>query len=99
MANAVDLERVLLATKGDVEAFSDLYEQALRCVWAFAARQCGGREKAEALTEAILTRAFASLGSFGGGVSWPAWLGALAREVWAEGSDSPGASVTPQARF
>jgi len=93
MARSVDFERVLLATKGDVDAFAGLYDQGLRCVWAFAVRQCRSREKAEALTEAILTRAFTTLESFSGAVSWPAWLGVIAREVWAEGSDSPGAKV------
>jgi DNA-directed RNA polymerase specialized sigma24 family protein len=64
-----------------VHAFAGLYETGFRCAWAFAVREGADREEAEAITEAILTRAFATLRAFSGAVSWPAWLGAIAHEV------------------
>ena len=82
MADAIDAEQVRLAARGDVDAFAQLYERGFRCVWAFAACHCRDRDTAEALTEAVLTRAFSALGSFPCAVSWPAWLGAIAQEIW-----------------
>ena len=93
MPDAVDLEQVRLAAQGDVDAFAGLYERGFRCAWAFATCHGTSREAAEALAEAILTRAFATLGCFSGAVSWPAWLGAIAREVWAESGERPRASA------
>ena len=81
MPDGVDLERVRLAVRGDAGAFAELYELGFRCVWAFAARAGGSREAAEDLTEAVLTRAFESLGGFEGTETWCAWLGAIARQV------------------
>lgn len=84
MSSAVDLRRVRRAARGDVEAFAVLYEGGFRCAWGFAARRCGERSAAEALTETVLTQAFASLSCFPGGASWPAWLGAIAADCVAD---------------
>jgi DNA-directed RNA polymerase specialized sigma24 family protein len=81
MPDGVDLERVRLATRGGAGAFAELYELGFRRVWAFAARAGRSQEAAEHLTEAILTRAFESLGSFDGTETWCAWLGAIACQV------------------
>jgi len=75
----------MLARRGDVDAFAELYERGFRCAWAFSMRVHSNRVAAETLTEAILSRAFAGLARFGGEVSWPGWLGAIAEEVLAEG--------------
>jgi len=89
LSNDVGLEEVKRAMGGDPHAFALLYEDGLRRVWAFAARRCATREAAEAITEAILTRAFATLSCFTGALSWPVWLGALAAELWQETHGTP----------
>jgi DNA-directed RNA polymerase specialized sigma24 family protein len=93
VTSASDFRQVRLAARGDVEAFAELYERGFRCAWAFAARVCPERDAAEALAEAVLTRAFSSLARFGGEKSWPAWLGAIAQEAFAERSESAGATA------
>jgi DNA-directed RNA polymerase specialized sigma24 family protein len=90
---AADLAQVRLAAAGNVDAFAGLYERGFRCAWAFSTRHCAGRDAAEALTEAILTRAFATLARFSEAASWPAWLGGIAAELWAETCAAPAAAA------
>lgn len=81
MLMTTDTQTVDRAIRGDREAFETIYEASLPCVHAFASRRCVGRLATEALTEAILVRAFEELYQYRGDVPWAAWLLGVAKQV------------------
>lgn len=81
MLMTTDTGTVERAIRGDREAFEALYEASFPCVHAFASRRCGARLATEALTEAILVRAFQELGQYRGDMPWAAWLLGVAKQV------------------
>lgn len=81
MLMTTDTQTVDRAIRGDREAFESVYEASFPCVHAFASRRCVGRVAAEALTEAILVRAFQDLEQYRGDVPWAAWLLGVAKQV------------------
>jgi DNA-directed RNA polymerase specialized sigma24 family protein len=81
MLMTTDTVLVQRASLGDPDAFAAIYDESFRCVWAFAVRRTGARDAAEALTERILARVFATLGEYAGDVPFAAWLHATAQEV------------------
>jgi RNA polymerase sigma-70 factor (ECF subfamily) len=83
MLMTTDTVLVQRAARGDREAFSAVYEESFRCVYAFALRHLRKRRPAEALTERVLVRVFTELGGYQGEVPFAAWLLAIAKQVMA----------------
>jgi DNA-directed RNA polymerase specialized sigma24 family protein len=73
-----------VAVSSEVDAFERFYEMAFPLVWAFAARRAETRAQAEAMTEAILERAFASPRVRGAEDAWSRELFAIARALQIE---------------
>jgi DNA-directed RNA polymerase specialized sigma24 family protein len=85
MLMTTDTGTVERAMRGDREAFEAVYDASFPCVHAFAGRRCGGaRIATEALTAAILARAFQDLDHYRGDVPWAAWLLGVAKQVLRE---------------
>jgi RNA polymerase sigma-70 factor (ECF subfamily) len=85
MLMTTDTGTVQRAMRGDREAFETVYDASFACVYAFASRRSDGtRLAAEALTEAILVRAFRELDHYRGDVPWAAWLLDVAKRVLRE---------------
>jgi DNA-directed RNA polymerase specialized sigma24 family protein len=89
---ACDGERVRRALAGDRAAFDRLHDEGFALVWAFCARRAQGRDAAEALATAILTRAWQRLAEVParveGELDWRLWLFAVARGMASTGNES-----------
>ena len=81
MLMTTDTVLVQRAALGDREAFTTIYEESFRCIYAFAARETRDRQAAEFLTERILVRVFEALDAYAGDIPFAAWLQAIAKTV------------------
>lgn len=84
-----DTRLVARAARGDRDAFDAVYAAAFPAVYGFAARRTRGRVAAEALTERILRRVFATLPLYRGDVPFAAWLLERAKQVERERRGRP----------
>jgi len=81
MLLTTDTELARRARRGDREAFAQIFDASLPCVWRYAARHARRRAAAELLTERILARVFLELDRYDGEVPFAAWLLALCKET------------------
>lgn len=79
-ASVVDLEAETLARAktGDEGAFTRLYEQHYRRIFAFCLRMRGERAKAEDLTQEVFLRAWRKIATFRGESRFSTWLHSIA---------------------
>jgi len=81
MLMTTDTRLLARVAAGDREAFETVYAASFAAIYAFAARRTNDRAAAEALTERILRRTFATLATYTGDVPFAAWLLEVAKEV------------------
>jgi RNA polymerase sigma-70 factor (ECF subfamily) len=62
------------ASRGDVEAFEELYRQNIGRVYLLCLRMCGEASHAEELAQEAFVRAWQKLGSFRGESAFSTWL-------------------------
>lgn len=75
------LDDVARAASGDRRAFEALYRAHVSRVYSLCARMCGGRERAEELTQDVFVRAWEKLPLFRGESAFSTWLHRLAVNV------------------
>lgn len=72
---------VALASKGDVDAFGDLYELHLEEMYRYVRYRINHEQDAEDLTEQVFLKAWAGLSGYRGEVPFKAWIYRIARNT------------------
>ena len=77
-----DKELIVLAQRGDSEAFGDLYVRYLDSIYRYIYYRVGNREEAEDLTEGVFLKAWRAIESYQErGLPFQAWLYRIARNI------------------